>query len=119
MWGHLTRETDVSAATQHYRDAEKHLRAALSKNDNFRPARSFLVAVLWELGRREEAQTEMRRLLEARSAMASQHRERFQDFIQRSLPYKDPVAIRGDASRPQILERLSQIWQDAEKQTSP
>jgi adenylate cyclase len=118
VWGYLTREKDVNASTQHYRDAEKHLRAALSKNDNFRPARGFLVAVLWELDRREEAQTEMRRLLEARSSMVSQNREHFQAFIERSLPY-NPVASLRDAGRPQILEHLSKTWQDAEKQTSP
>ena len=55
MWGVLTSAQDPNASRQHFEAAEKHLREALRKNNNFRPARSYLVAVLIELGRKDEA----------------------------------------------------------------
>jgi adenylate cyclase len=59
VWGILTSAQDPNASRQHFEAAEKHLREALRKNDNFRTARSFLVAVLIELGRKAEAVQEV------------------------------------------------------------
>ena len=59
VWGVLTSTDDPKASRQHFEMAEMHLREALRKNDNFRPARSYLVAVLSELGRQDEAVNEM------------------------------------------------------------
>ena len=55
VWGVLTSAKDPAASRHRFEEAEKHLREALKKNDNFRPARSYLVAVLSDLGRKEEA----------------------------------------------------------------
>ena len=57
VWGVLT--SDPNASRQRFQEAETHLREALRKNNNFRPARSYLVAVLSELGQDEEAKKEM------------------------------------------------------------
>ena len=59
VWGILTSAQDPNASRQHFEAAEKHLREALRKNNNFRTARSFLVAVLIELGRKAEAVKEV------------------------------------------------------------
>src|SRR5262249_45799092 len=59
VWGILTSAQDPNASRQHFEAAEKHLREALRKNDNFRTARSFLVAVLIELNRKTEAAQEV------------------------------------------------------------
>ncbi|MGE0257257.1 MAG: adenylate/guanylate cyclase domain-containing protein [Alphaproteobacteria bacterium] len=42
---------DLDASKRYFAEAETHLRKALEKNDNYRPARSYLVAVLIELDR--------------------------------------------------------------------
>jgi hypothetical protein len=63
------------------------------------------VAVLWKLDQQEEARQRMAILRDAGRPQASQDLQRFQEYIRRSLPYKDP----------EILEDLSKIWQDAEK----
>jgi adenylate cyclase len=104
VWGYLTGERDVEAARPYYQEAEKHLREALRRNNNYRPARTYLVAVLWKLDRQEEAKQHMAILRDAGRPQASQDLQRFQEYIRRSLPYKDP----------KILEDLSKIWQDAE-----
>jgi len=57
--GFLTSAQNPTVARQHFEQAETHLRAALAKNRNFRPARLYLVAVLSELGRQQEAVSEM------------------------------------------------------------
>ena len=59
VWGILTSAQDPNASRQHFEAAEKHLREALRKNDNFRTARSFLVAVLIELDRKADAVKEV------------------------------------------------------------
>ena len=63
VWGFLTAGQDPNASRQHYQEAEKHLREALRKNNNFRPARSYLVAVLCELDRQDEAVKESENIL--------------------------------------------------------
>ena len=59
VWGFLTAGTDANASRQYYQQAEEHLQEALRRNKNFRPARTYLVAVLSELGRQDEAVDEM------------------------------------------------------------
>ena len=64
VWGVLTSEQDPKASRQRFEEAEEHLREALRKNDNFRAARFYLVAVLSELGRQDEAVEQMNISLE-------------------------------------------------------
>jgi adenylate cyclase len=64
VWGVLTSAQDPNASRQHFEEAEKHLREALRKNNNFRPARAYLVVVLSELGRQDEAAKEVNISLE-------------------------------------------------------
>jgi tetratricopeptide (TPR) repeat protein len=98
--GYLTGEHD------YYQEAEKHLREALSRNKNHRPSRAYLVAVLSELGGRQaEARQHMAFLREAGRPLATRDDPRFQAYIRRSLPYKDPA----------ILDRLIELWQAAEE----
>ena len=104
MWGFLTEKTDANASRQYYQQAEEHLREALRKNKKFRPARSYLVAVLSELGRQDEARHEMAILREAGRPQASQDLERFQEYVQRVAAYEDSA----------ITTRLSELWQAAE-----
>jgi adenylate cyclase len=58
--GVLTSAQDPNASRQHFEEAERHLREALRKNNNFRTARSFLVAVLFELHRLDDAVKEVK-----------------------------------------------------------
>jgi adenylate cyclase len=62
--GVLTSAQDPNASRQRFEAAETHLREALRKNNNFRPARTYLVAVLSELGRQDEAVKELNISLE-------------------------------------------------------
>jgi adenylate cyclase len=64
VWGVLTSAQDPNASRQRFEEAEKHLREALRKNNNFRPARAYLVVVLSELGRQDEAAKEVNIALE-------------------------------------------------------
>jgi adenylate cyclase len=113
VWGYLTEETDASR--DYYGQAETHLREALRKNKNFRPARSYLVAALMELaelgypGKRDEAKEEMKTLLAQGRPPASLDAERFKDYIKRSIPYKVPGSL------DHILDHLTELWKDAEQ----
>ena len=101
-------QPDVEAARRHYLEAEEHFRAALRRNNNYRPARSFLVAVLWELvSRQEEAKQEMAILRDTGRPQAFQNLKRFQDYVRRGNPYANK----------EITARLMEVWQAAE--TSP
>jgi adenylate cyclase len=91
---------------QHYETAETHLREALRKNENFRPARSYLVAVLSELGRQDEAVHEMAIQRDMGRPQAFQGLQRFQEYVQQVAPYEDAT----------ITTRLGEIWQAAESQ---
>ena len=103
--GYLTGEHDVEAARPYYQKAEEHLQEALRRNKNHRPVRAYLVAVLSELGgRQEEARQHMAILRDAGRPQATRDFPRFQEYIRRSLPYKNPA----------ILEHLSALWQAAE-----
>src|SRR5262245_38654621 len=105
--GFLT--TDKASKTAHFQKAEEYLRKALSASDkgsNFRPARSFLVAVLSELGRQQEAVDEM---IKVRTTGGRpdylRDPQQLEAFITRTLPYKNPA----------ITARLIELWQAAEK----
>ena len=104
VWGFLTAGTDANASRQYYQQAETYLREALGKNKNYRSARTYLVAVLSELGRQDEAKAEMTILRDMGRPQASQDRARFREYIQQSHPYEIPA----------ITTRLVELWQAAE-----
>jgi adenylate cyclase len=105
VWGFLTPPQD-RRKTERFLEAEKSLRKALSVSPNFRPARSYLVAVLSELGRQDEAVNEM---VTVRSIGGRpdylRDPQRLDQFIRRTLPYENQA----------ITARLIQVWQAAEK----
>jgi adenylate cyclase len=105
VWGFLTARTDANTARQYYQQAEGYLRIALGRNNNYRTARTYLVPVLWELGRQDEAKAEMTILIQNQGRpRASQDPAWFQDYIRQTHPYENEAIIR----------RLSEIWQAAE-----
>jgi tetratricopeptide (TPR) repeat protein len=118
VWGFLTENTDVNASSQYYQRAEEYLREALRRNNKFRPARAYLVAVYMAQSRRaqdegrineaEERRTkaiaDMAILRDTGRPQAFQDLQRFQDYLRRSIPYQDSA----------ILDRLSDLWQAAE-----
>jgi adenylate cyclase len=112
VWGVLTEATDREAAQRHYQQAETHLRDALAKNDNFRPARSYLVAVLSELGRwaperQERAKQEMTRSMAKGEPLArhlkSDNQALAEEHIRRITPYVNQ----------EIRDRLRKAWLEA------
>jgi adenylate cyclase len=107
VWGFLTPEKDPRR-TERFKEAEKHLRKSLEGSPNFRPARSFLVAVLSELGRQQEAVAEM---VKVRTTGGRPDYLRdpklLEQFIKRTLPYDNKA----------ITARLIELWQKAEKGT--
>jgi len=94
VWGFQTSAQNPDVARRHFEEAETHLREALKKNRNFRPARGYLVAVLSELGRQQEAVSEMVTL-----------RSMGERSADRILPYKDEP----------IRRHLIELWQAAER----
>jgi adenylate cyclase len=101
--GFLTPEKD--RRTEHFKEAEKYLRQALSGRDkgpNFRPANSYLVAVLSELGRQPEAVAQAAKVPRPEYLRDPQ---RLEAFIKRILPYENP----------KITARLIELWQAADK----
>lgn len=105
--GFLT--SDPVAKRAHFEKAVEYLRNALRTSDkgpNFRPARSYLVAALSELGRRDDAIDEM---IKVRSTGGRPDYLRdpklLAQFIRHTLPYKNEA----------ITARLIELWQDAEK----
>jgi adenylate cyclase len=111
VWGFLTAGTDATASRQYYQQAETHLREALRRNQNFRSARTYLVAVLSELGRQEEAEAETARLREMGRLRASEDPARFQAYIQQTHPYEMAA---GKRLAPEITTRLIDLWKAAE-----
>jgi tetratricopeptide (TPR) repeat protein len=111
VWGFLTAGTDANASRQYYQQAETHLREALSRNKNFRSARTYLVAVLSELGRQDEAMAEMAILRKSGRLQASQGLEQFKEYIQQTHPYE---MAEGKRLAPEITTRLIDLWRTAE-----
>ena len=102
--GYQTPQTDPRK-TEHYKEAEKYLRAALLQKDKgptFRPASSYLVAALTELGRQKEA---VEQTLKARRPDYLRDPKNLEDYINRILPYTDQG----------IRSRLIEIWQAADR----
>ena len=90
VWGVLTSAQDPNASRQRFEEAETHLREALRKNDNFRPARSYLVAVLIELGRKDEAVKEMKISLDKGEPLfkiLKSDQQLAEEYIRRLTPY--------------------------------
>ena len=90
VWGVLTSAQDPNASRQHFEEAERHLREALKKNYNFRTARSFLVAVLFELNRLDDAVKEVKISLDQREPLFNILRDDPQlaeEHIRRLPPY--------------------------------
>jgi adenylate cyclase len=105
VWGFLTAGTDANASRQYYQEAETHLQEALRKNKNYRPARTYLVVVLWELGRQGEAVNEMAILRDMGRPLARDiGTDAFREYVRQSHPF----AIRA------ITDHLSDRWLAAE-----
>jgi adenylate cyclase len=105
VWGFLTAGTDANTARQYYQQAEGYLRVALGRNKNYRSARTYLVAVLWELGREDEARAEMTILIQNLGrSRASEDPTGFRKYIEETHPYENEA----------IISRLIDIWQAAE-----
>jgi hypothetical protein len=107
VWGVLTSAQDPNASRQRFEEAETHLREALRKNNNFRPARSYLVAVLSELGRQDEAVKEMNISLEKGEPLAkilkSGNQQLADEHIRTLTPYTNQ----------EIRSRLANAWREA------
>jgi adenylate cyclase len=101
--GFLTPEKDPRR-TEHFREAEGYLRKALSGSDKgptFRPASSYLVATLSELGRQQEA---VQQAAKVRRPEYLRDPKNLAEYIKRILPYKDPA----------IRAHLIDLWQKAD-----
>jgi adenylate cyclase len=103
VWGFLT--ADANASRRYYQQAEEYLQEALRQNKNFRSARTYLVAGLWELDRQEEAKAEMAILQAMGRPQASQDPERFAEYVRQTHPFENEA----------ITTRLIEIWQAAER----
>jgi adenylate cyclase len=101
VWGFQ----DPKDPDQHFRLAEEHLRRAVKTNPNFRPAHAYLAAVFMARGNREDARKEMAILAQGGRPRPSRDFERFQKYIERSLPYADPA----------IRARLIDLWREADQ----
>ena len=102
-WGVLTSAQDPNASRQRFEEAETHLREALRKNNNFRPARHYLVAVLIELGRKDEAREEMNISVEKGEPVVKILTSGDQQLLKPHIPYKDQ----------EIRNRLANAWREA------
>jgi adenylate cyclase len=107
VWGVLTSAQDPNASRQHFEEAETHLREALRKNNKFRPARAYLVAVLGELGRQDEAVKEMNSLEKGELVVAkilkSGNQQLAEEHIRTLTPYTNQ----------EISNRLANAWREA------
>ena len=106
-WGVLTSAKDPNASRRRFEEAEKHLRQALKKNNNYRPARSYLVAVLSELGRHDEAVKEMSISLEKGEPLVKNLKSGNVPLADEHIRSLTPYA------NPEIRERLAKVWKEA------
>jgi adenylate cyclase len=106
VWGFLTSAQDPNASRRYFEEAEKHLKLALEKNEKFRGTRAYLVAVLSELGKQDEAVREMAILRDMGRPQAFQDLNRFEEYLRRGHPFQNPA----------IKTRLRDLWQAAERQ---
>lgn len=98
VWGWL------SGDASHYGQAIAHLEQVLTINAQYRPARIFLVAALWELGRYAEARTHTAMLMALGRPRATANLAQFAAYCSRSHPYTDQA----------LLAHLIQVWAAAE-----
>jgi adenylate cyclase len=105
VWGVLTK--DPNASRGYFEEAEKHFREALKKNDNYRPARSYLVAVLSDLGRKEEARNVLKISLEKGEPLAKNLKSGNKLFSDEHIRTLTPYANQ------EIRDHLAEIWQEA------
>jgi adenylate cyclase len=105
VWSVLTAAQDPKASRQRLEEAEKDLREALRKNDNFRPARSYLVAALSDLGRKDDARKEMQKSFDKGEPLAKnlKNKQSVDDHIRALTPY----------SNLEIRKHLQKVWVDA------
>lgn len=108
VWGILTSGRDPNASRQRFEQAEIHLREALRKNNNYRPARAYLVAVLSELGRPDEALKEINLSLDKDEwwwvkSLKSGNRQIVEEHIRTLTPYANQ----------EIKNRFANALQDA------
>jgi adenylate cyclase len=109
VWGVLTSAQDSNASRQRFEEAETHLREALRKNNNFGPARAYLVAVFSELGRQDEAVKEMNispekgELLPLAKILKSGNQQLAEEHIRMLTPYTNQ----------EIRNRLANAWWEA------
>ena len=107
VWGVLTSAQDPNASRQRFEEAETHLREALRKNNNFSPARAYLVAVLSELGRQDQAvkdEVEIWEKGEPWVKMLKGGNPRLaEEHIRRLTPYTNQ----------EIRSRLADAWREA------
>jgi adenylate cyclase len=108
VWGVLTSAQDPNASRQRFEDAEKQLREALRKNNNYRAARAYLVAVLSELGRQDEAVKEMNISFEKGQPLVAK-------FFKTGNQQLAEEHIRGLApyTNQEIRNRLVKAWREA------
>ena len=115
VWGVLTSAQDPNASRQHFEEAEEHLREALRKNDNFRTARSFLVAVLIELDRKADAVKEVQISLEKQEPLfklLKSDPQLAEEYIRRLPPYTNQeirTALRRPCWRRRVEEKAPQV----------
>jgi TolB-like protein/class 3 adenylate cyclase len=107
VWGVLTSAQDLEASRQRFVQAETYLREALRKNNNFRPARSYLVAVLSELGEQGEAVKEMNISLEKGEPWVEILKSGDQKLANEQIRTLTPYA------NPEIRSRLADAWRKA------
>jgi adenylate cyclase len=107
VWGVLTSAQDPDASRQRFEQAETHLREALRKNNNFRPARSYLVAVLSELGRKDEAVNEMNISLEKGEPLVKILKSGNQELADQQIRTLTPY------TNQEIRSRLADAWREA------
>jgi len=108
VWGVLTSAQDPNASRQRFEEAEKQLREALRKNDKHRPSRAYLVAVLVELGRPEEAAKEMNISFEKGQPLAAKlfktgNQQLAEEHIRGLVPFTNQ----------EIRNRLVKAWREA------
>lgn len=107
VWGVLTSAQDPKASRERFEQAETYLREALKKNDNFRAARSYLVAVLSELGRQDEAVKEMNISLEKGEPWVKLLKSGDQRLADEQIRALTPYA------NEEIRSRLGDAWRKA------
>jgi TolB-like protein/class 3 adenylate cyclase/Flp pilus assembly protein TadD len=110
VWGVLTSAQDPDASRQHFEQAATHLREALRKNNNFSPARAYLVAVLSELGRQDKAvkdeavkETKIWEKGALAEALKSGNPQLAEEHLRRLTPYTSQ----------EIRSRLADAWREA------